>query len=57
MVDTDEQFPYNIYGPQQDTGKNLTVQQSVTSMVRVFDGLTSAASGTFLNYDGSPLPW
>ena len=25
MVDTDEQFPYNIYGPQQDTGKNLTV--------------------------------
>jgi photosystem II stability/assembly factor-like uncharacterized protein len=25
MVDTDEQFPYLIYGPQQDTGKNLTV--------------------------------
>ncbi|MGH9144692.1 MAG: hypothetical protein ACRD2I_26425, partial [Vicinamibacterales bacterium] len=25
MVDADEQFPYNIYGPQQDTGKNLTV--------------------------------
>ena len=24
-VDADEQFPYNIYGPQQDTGKNLTV--------------------------------
>jgi photosystem II stability/assembly factor-like uncharacterized protein len=25
MVDADEQFPYNIYGPQQDTGRNLTV--------------------------------
>jgi photosystem II stability/assembly factor-like uncharacterized protein len=25
MVDADEQFPYFIYGPQQDTGKNLTV--------------------------------
>ena len=25
MVDADDQFPYNIYGPQQDTGKNLTV--------------------------------
>jgi photosystem II stability/assembly factor-like uncharacterized protein len=25
MVDADEQFPYLIYGPQQDTGKNLTV--------------------------------
>ena len=25
MVDADEQFPYSIYGPQQDTGKNLTV--------------------------------
>jgi photosystem II stability/assembly factor-like uncharacterized protein len=25
MVDADEQFPYNVYGPQQDTGKNLTV--------------------------------
>ena len=24
-VDADEQFPYLIYGPQQDTGKNLTV--------------------------------
>ena len=23
MVDADEQFPYHIYGPQQDTGKNL----------------------------------
>jgi photosystem II stability/assembly factor-like uncharacterized protein len=24
-VDADEQFPYLVYGPQQDTGKNLTV--------------------------------
>jgi photosystem II stability/assembly factor-like uncharacterized protein len=24
-VDADEQFPYLIYGPQQDTGKNITV--------------------------------
>ncbi|HZR24551.1 MAG TPA: hypothetical protein VFA59_13235 [Vicinamibacterales bacterium] len=26
-VDADEQFPYLIYGPQQDTGKNLAVPQ------------------------------
>jgi len=25
MVDADEQFPYLVYGPQQDTGKNITV--------------------------------
>jgi photosystem II stability/assembly factor-like uncharacterized protein len=25
MVDADEQFPYLVYGPQQDTGKNLAV--------------------------------
>jgi photosystem II stability/assembly factor-like uncharacterized protein len=25
MVDADEQFPYLVYGPQQDTGKNLSV--------------------------------
>ena len=25
MVDADEQFPYLIYGPQQDTGRNLAV--------------------------------
>ncbi|HEV2986384.1 MAG TPA: hypothetical protein VGX46_18430, partial [Vicinamibacterales bacterium] len=24
-VDADEQFPYLVYGPQQDTGKNITV--------------------------------
>ena len=25
MVDADEQFPYRVYGPQQDTGTNLTL--------------------------------
>jgi NAD(P)-dependent dehydrogenase (short-subunit alcohol dehydrogenase family) len=38
-------------------GADLTVQQSVASMVGVLDALTAAASGTFLNYDGTPLPW
>ena len=26
-VDADEQFPYLVYGPQQDTGKNIAVPQ------------------------------
>jgi NAD(P)-dependent dehydrogenase (short-subunit alcohol dehydrogenase family) len=40
-------------GPDAD----LTVAQSVASMVRVIDGLAAARSGAFLNYDGGELPW
>lgn len=40
-------------GPNAD----ITVEHSVAEMLRVIDGLTPAASGTFLNYDGTPLPW
>jgi NAD(P)-dependent dehydrogenase (short-subunit alcohol dehydrogenase family) len=38
-------------------GADLTVEQSVSHMVRVIDGLTPKQSGAFLNYDGAPLPW
>lgn len=40
-------------------GKNatLTPEQSVRSMLTVFDRLSAADSGQFLNYDGSELPW
>jgi NAD(P)-dependent dehydrogenase (short-subunit alcohol dehydrogenase family) len=35
----------------------LTAQQSVDSMLTVLDGLTTADSGSFLDYDGRRLPW
>jgi NAD(P)-dependent dehydrogenase (short-subunit alcohol dehydrogenase family) len=36
---------------------DLTTEQSVASMVRVFDAFTPARNGSFLNYDGTTLPW
>ena len=35
----------------------LSVQESVTGMRRVIDGLAPGQTGRFLNYDGSTLPW
>jgi NAD(P)-dependent dehydrogenase (short-subunit alcohol dehydrogenase family) len=36
---------------------DLTVQESVSHMLQVIDGLSPELSGMFLNYDGTPLPW
>lgn len=38
-------------------GADLSVQESVAHMLRVVDGTTPDRSGSFLNYDGTPLPW
>ncbi len=38
-------------------GAPLDAETSVTGMRRVIDGLTSAQSGGFFDYDGSPVPW
>ncbi|TVY62515.1 Norsolorinic acid ketoreductase nor1 [Fusarium oxysporum f. sp. cubense] len=35
----------------------ITVETSVMSMVKAIDKVTKELSGTFLNYDGTPLPW
>ncbi|HEX5656446.1 MAG TPA: SDR family oxidoreductase [Polyangiales bacterium] len=38
-------------------GAPTTVQDSIAKMRKVFDGLTSDDSGTFLDYKGGTLPW
>ncbi|MEM6561383.1 MAG: SDR family oxidoreductase [Planctomycetota bacterium] len=38
-------------------GATLTPTESVRSMLRVIDEADASASGTFVNYDGKPLPW
>ena len=38
-------------------GATLTVEQSVTGMVRVIDQLTLEQTGAFLQYSGTHLPW
>jgi norsolorinic acid ketoreductase len=35
----------------------ITVETSVTSMVKTIDKTTKELSGTFQNYDGTQLPW
>jgi len=35
----------------------LTVEQSVSAMRRTIAGLEPNDSGSFLNYDGTPIPW
>ena len=35
----------------------ITPAESVTTMLRLIDGLTPAQSGVFLNYDAKTLPW
>src|SRR5258708_3872683 len=35
----------------------LTIEQSVPAMVKVIDGLKSADTGRFINYDGSAIVW
>ncbi|PCD36008.1 hypothetical protein AU210_008563 [Fusarium oxysporum f. sp. radicis-cucumerinum] len=35
----------------------ISVETSVTSMVKTIDSATKELSGTFKNYDGTPLPW
>lgn len=40
-------------------GPNATLspEQSVSSLVKVIEGLSAGDSGRFLNYDGQALPW
>jgi NAD(P)-dependent dehydrogenase (short-subunit alcohol dehydrogenase family) len=40
-------------------GANATLspEESVTSLLKVIDGLTSKDTGKFYNYDGGTLPW
>ncbi len=38
-------------------GAALTPAESVTAMRRVFQGLTAADSGRFLDHDGTSVPW
>jgi NAD(P)-dependent dehydrogenase (short-subunit alcohol dehydrogenase family) len=40
-------------GPKAD----LSVEESVESMLRTIGSLTAAKSGEYLNYDGAPIPW
>jgi NAD(P)-dependent dehydrogenase (short-subunit alcohol dehydrogenase family) len=45
-----EDFDYRGFTP-------LTAEQSVSQMRTIFDRLTLARSGDFLNYDGAEIPW
>jgi len=38
-------------------GATLTVAESASALRATLAGLTGAANGTFLNLDGSPIPW
>lgn len=40
-------------GPQAP----VTPPQSIAGMTKVIAGITAADSGTFINFDGAPLPW
>jgi hypothetical protein len=35
----------------------LSPEQSVAGMRRVIDGLSPDQTGSFFNYDGTPIPW
>lgn len=39
------------------SGAPLTPAQSVRSLLEVFDALTPQRTGSFLNYDGTTIPW
>lgn len=39
------------------SGADITPQESVAGMRKVIDGLGTADSGKFFNYDGTPLEW
>jgi hypothetical protein len=38
-------------------GASLTPARSVADMRRTIAGLTPAQNGSFLNHDGSAIPW
>lgn len=38
-------------------GAPLTVEQSVTAMLKLLDGLKPDDTGRFFNYDGATIPW
>jgi NAD(P)-dependent dehydrogenase (short-subunit alcohol dehydrogenase family) len=35
----------------------LSAEEATASIMRTVDGLTPKHTGTFLNYDGAPIPW
>jgi hypothetical protein len=35
----------------------LTVEQSVTAMLKILDGLKPGDTGRFFNHDGTTIPW
>lgn len=37
--------------------KMVTAEESVRGMIGVIDRLDAAGAGTFVNYDGAPIPW
>jgi len=38
-------------------GGQLSVEESVATMLRVIDALRADQTGAFLNYDGAPIAW
>ncbi|KAF5539408.1 short-chain dehydrogenase reductase SDR [Fusarium mexicanum] len=59
LVETDlaaAAFSNGFTGQLSDYG-SITVETSVTSLVNVVDNASKELSGTFQNYDGTPIAW
>jgi NAD(P)-dependent dehydrogenase (short-subunit alcohol dehydrogenase family) len=49
--------PGSVQTDMGGSGAHTPVDQSVAALRKTLAGLTAADNGSFLNYDGTPLPW
>jgi NAD(P)-dependent dehydrogenase (short-subunit alcohol dehydrogenase family) len=49
--------PGSVQTDMGGTGAHTPVDQSVAALRKTLAGLTAADNGSFLNYDGTPIPW
>lgn len=42
---------------QEGYGPTMTVIESVSSMLKVINGLTFCVSGSYMQWDGAAMPW
>jgi NAD(P)-dependent dehydrogenase (short-subunit alcohol dehydrogenase family) len=49
--------PGSVQTDMGGAGAHTPVDQSVAALRKTLAGLTAADNGSFLNYDGTPIPW